>query len=573
MRNKYNNYDKYPNIKVDRDASSGYEELKQIILKKNPSVVVMDCYPQVDVQEIIDNVGELFDTVFVSDTAAYCGDELTTRIEKILTHDRIFGVMTTDRLEDYFISSKVSEMRNAINASKGRTLVIGVGALLIVNGDVNFHFAVARWESQMRFRKNVPNWNCDNYDMDNLTKFKRGYFFEWRLADKHKTENFNNFDFIVDLNIPLSPKIMKTEDYSHAMDIVASRPFRVVPYFDPGVWGGQWLKEACGLDKAQVNYAWGFDCVPEENSVLYDFNGIIVEMPAIDIVFHRAANLLGDRVQARFGNEFPIRFDFLDTMGGGNLSLQVHPTTEYIQDNFNMRYTQDESYYILDSGSEDASVYLGVKKDIKPDEFISALSDAQNTGKMNVEKYVNRFKAKKHDHFLIPGGTIHCSGANTMILEISSTPYIFTFKLWDWGRLGLDGKPRAINIEHGSKVIEYSRDTEWTKCNLVNKFSPINSTGSYTEEATGLHEREFIETRRHWFHGEVLHKANGSVNVLNLVEGIEAEVVSTNGEFLPFVVHYAETFIVPASVGDFIIRPTKKSQGSKLATIKAYVRG
>lgn len=70
----------------------------------------------------------------------------------------------------------------------------------------------------------------------------------------------------------------------------------------------------------------------------------------------------------------------------------------------------------------------------------SALYESQYTGNtFDVDRFVNKWPAKKHDHFLIPNGTVHCSGAGAMVLEISATPSIFTFKLWDWGRLGLDG--------------------------------------------------------------------------------------------------------------------------------------
>jgi hypothetical protein len=159
-----------------------------------------------------------------------------------------------------------------------------------------------------------------------------------------------------------------------------------------------------------------------------------------------------------------------------------------------------------------------------------------------------------------------------MVLEISATPYIFTFKLWDWGRLGMDGKPRPINIEHGKRNIQWDRTTEWTRQNLVNRIEKVAEGDGWMEEHTGLHEREFIETRRHWFTKKVEHHTNGGVQVICLVEGDEVVVESSANSFKPFIIHYAEVFIVPACVGEYTIRPVGESEGKKCATLKAWVR-
>ena len=301
------------------------------------------------------------------------------------------------------------------------------------------------------------------------------------------------------------------------------------------------------------------------------FGDARVEIPSQNLVYAHPRELLGDAVHARFGAEFPIRFDFLDTMGGGNLSLQVHPLTEYIQDQFGMHYTQDESYYLLDA-APGAGVYLGLREGIEPAAMLCDLRRAQDGGGFDASRYVNRWPAKKHDHFLIPAGTVHCSGRDSMVLEISATPYIFTFKLWDWGRLGLDGRPRPLHLEHGAANIQWERSTRWVERNLIHRVSPVAAGKGWREERTGLHEREFIETRRHWFTGRVPHETGGGVNVLNLVEGEAAVIESASGAFEPYAVHYAETFIVPAAVGRYTIRPARPNPERPLATLKAFVR-
>jgi mannose-6-phosphate isomerase class I len=329
------------------------------------------------------------------------------------------------------------------------------------------------------------------------------------------------------------------------------------------------MRERFDLPADAPNYAWGFDCVPEENSLRLAFGAVVTEVPAQNLVLRHPEALLGPRVHARFGPEFPIRFDLLDTVGGGNLSLQVHPDVGYIHDTFGMAYTQDESYYILEAGP-DAAVYLGFRTGTAVSDFTAAIETAQAGGPHpDIERHVNRFPARKHDHFSIPSGTVHCSGRDCVVLEISATPFIFTFKLWDWGRLGLDGRPRPVHLEHGRRVLRPERDTAWVEENLIGQVAPVAEGDGWREERTGLHPLEFIETRRHWFTAPVEHDTAGSVHVVNLVAGNRAVVESPTEAFAPFMVNYAETFIVPAAVGAYRIRPDGPGEH---ATLRASVR-
>lgn len=569
-------YDKYPETRVEGHGGEAWEGVAAVVAQiarlsqARDCVLVVECYPGVKA-EVLDLVRTAFapDVVVMSDDIFYDGDELTARMQSNLTDDRVRGVMCYGRMEDFVDPEALGRVRALVPAC-GRTLVYGVGAGLVAKGDTFIYCDLARWEIELRYRRGMPNFRAHNNDEDPLRKIKRGYFVEWRIADKRKMEVFDDIDFFLDSNVEGTPKLATGGAVRDGLRTVAHQPFRLVPYFDPGVWGGQWMKEVCGLDKAADNYAWSFDGVPEENSLYLRIDDVRMEIPAQDLVLYQPVELLGMRNYCRFGAEYPIRFDFLDTMGGQNLSLQVHPLTEYIRSHFGMTYTQDESYYILDAG-EDGGVYLGLKDGVDRSAFERDLRRAQEGGPVfPAERYVNRFPAKKHDHFLIPAGTLHCSTANTMVLEISATPYNFTFKLWDWNRLGLDGLPRPIHIDDGLANIQWDRTTGWVRENLVNAIEAIHEGEDYLEEHTGLHELEFIETRRFTSHGATDHDATEGFHMLNLVEGSAAVIESPSGAFDSFEVHYAETFIVPAAAGRYGVRPAR--EGEQIVFVKAYVR-
>jgi mannose-6-phosphate isomerase class I len=576
------NYDKFPFLSVASSSSETWVGWQAILNRVKPlvaeysSVVCVDCYPgafEHAIREAFEEGLRPSQVIYTPELLKEPG-EIDQMLEGILGDDPVFGRMSEIGLAEFFDPAKLHRARDiTTNWNVGLLLVVGVGASLVSPLPSLLVYAdMARWEIQGRQRRNeIANLGSDSFDESPSLKYKRAFFVDWRAADRLKRDLLAKIDFFLDTNGPTA-KMATGRAVREGLKKAGHSPFRVVPYFDPGPWGGHWMEEVCDLPHDAPNHAWCFDCVPEENSLLLAFGDVKIELPATDLTFFQPQELLGNFIHSRFGAEFPIRFDFLDTMGGGNLSLQVHPRTEYIRQHFGMAYTQDESYYLLDA-AEDGCVYLGVKTGVDRNAMVRDLRAAQSGGiPFPAEKYVNKFPARKHDHFLIPAGTIHCSGKNSMVLEISATPYIFTFKLWDWDRLGLNGLPRPIHLDHGIANVAWERDTDWVRRNLINRIELLDKNDGWMEERTGLHGLEFIETRRRWFAKTNSHNTQGTVNVLNLVEGREITVESPTGTFDPLVVHYAETFIVPAEAGAYTVRPSGESEGKECATIKAFVR-
>ena len=401
LKNRKSNYDKLPHIEVKKFENEVWRDYKNIVIElngkikkslKEKNIIVLDEYHGVDKLEVKKNLIDKLnvDEIILVEDAKYSEEKIFNMLEKNISDDRVFGVLSTHTLEDFFDRTKLEILKEKVKKSSNKTILIcGIGASLIAKGDIVIYADMARWEIQQRFRRgDIGNWGVENLSEDILKRYKRSYFIEWRVFDRHKKSIFDKIDYLLDTNKKNDPKLITGDAFREGLKESVSRPFRLVPFFDPGIWGGQWMKEVCDLDKTKENYAWCFDCVPEENSLNLKYGDVIVEVPSIDVVLKHPRELLGEKVHSRFGAEFPIRFDFLDTMDGQHLSLQVHPLTEYIQEKFGMHYTQDESYYMLDTG-EDACVYLGTKENIDPSDMIKDLEKAQKESTFLDEKYMS----------------------------------------------------------------------------------------------------------------------------------------------------------------------------------------
>jgi len=277
--------------------------------------------------------------------------------------------------------------------------------------------------------------------------------------------------------------------------------------------------------------------------------------------------VLGTAVAARYGSYFPIRFDYLDTMGGTNLSCQVHPRVDYIRDEFGEPFTQDETYYIM-TCEQNARVFLGLREETDLERFrADAYAARDQAMPFDIAAHVNSVASKPHDLFLIPSGTVHCSGANNLVLEISATPYIYTFKIYDYLRGDLNGNLRYVHLEHAFANIDSTRRTGWVQEHLIQQPVVVRTGNNWRELCIGNIEQLFFAIHRLEFLETIDDATDGKFLALNLVEGEQCEVLTETRE--PVQLHYAESIIIPASVGTYRLSNTGNRP---CKVVKAFVK-
>ncbi|TWT75638.1 putative mannose-6-phosphate isomerase YvyI [Posidoniimonas polymericola] len=492
-------------------------------------------------------------------------DEIDQLVEPFLGgDDPLFGTRFSGTLANFFAELPGEPTVNAGAACLA--IAYGCGAALAEWSGPLFYLDLPKNELQFRSRAGVVRNLGATSAAPPKPQYKRFYFVDWPALNRHKRDLAPRLTWLVDEQDPDAPAVIAAETFRDALREQATSVFRVRPWFEPGPWGGQWLRElAPELPGEPPNYAWSFELIVPENGLVICDGASRLEF-SFDWLMHAHHREVLGRCADRFGFEFPIRFDYLDTMDGGNLSVQCHPRPDYIRKQFGELFTQDECYYLMDC-RPGAKVFLGFQPDIDPDAFRKELEHSRETGaEVDVERHVRPHPAEKHGLYLIPSGTVHCSGADCVVLEISATPYIFTFKMYDWLRLDLEGKPRPLNIERAYANLDFGRRGQRADTELISQHAEIDRGDGWRIVHLPTHAEHFYDVHRVEFSEAVEVGADGSPHVLMLVEG-EAVEVEAGGRSVRYA--YGETFVVPAAAGSY--RLVNVGDG-EARVIKAFVK-
>jgi mannose-6-phosphate isomerase class I len=470
-----------------------------------------------------------------------------------LRGDPVFATVHQGPLSELF--ERVPDSRSG----KERTIVFGPGSALFAHDELWYADLPKRLGLDAVEAGRAPNLGRP---ADARGDLRRLLFIDWPMEDRHRRELATRWRRYIDVSDPDDPRSLEGEPLRRSISDLSRGPFRARPAFLPQPWGGRWLRDVLGAPATGPNLGLGYELIAPEAGVLFGRERSL-EVPLDVVVAQEPGAVLGT-AGARFGSVFPIRFDYLDTVDGGDLSVHCHPQPNYMREVFGQTLTQHETYYVMVT-RPGARIFLGLRDEADPVAFRSAAQRSVAQAKpLDIERFVQTVPAAKHQLYLVPAGTPHGSGEGNVVLEISATPYLYSLRFYDWLRTDLDGGLRPVQLEHAFANLAPDRRGPAITRDLVPSTTPVRTGDGFVEHAFRGHDDLFFAVHRTDLERPVPDRTGDRFHVLNLVEGDEIEVRTASGR--RHILHYAETILIPAAVGDYELRPRGPSK-----IVKAFV--
>ena len=320
------------------------------------------------------------------------------------------------------------------------------------------------------------------------------------------------------------------------MDKTALYPMGFGPILKQMIWGGNRILFYKGLvlNMSKIGESWELSGVPGNESVVS--NGEFAGRTITELIKEYGAELLGRHVYETYGENFPLLIKFIDARD--DLSIQVHPDDTMAKSVHGQPFGKTEMWYVV-SADKDAHLMSGLSVEITPEEYVSRVEN--NT----ITDVLCDYKVQSGDVFFLPAGRIHSIGKGCFIAEIQQTSDL-TYRIYDFGRLGLDGNPRELHTELAKDAIDYSVSEDYRTA-----YTAVQN------EETQLVECEYFKT-----------------NLLDLTEPLSVDVKSKDSFMIviclegkgilkdsqenSITLKQGETILVPASTENVTFIPESK---------------
>lgn len=300
------------------------------------------------------------------------------------------------------------------------------------------------------------------------------------------------------------------------------------------VWGGDKLRQYKAIDTDQKNIgeSWELSGVPGNESVVS--NGEFAGRTITELIKEYGPELLGHKVYETYGEKFPLLIKFIDARD--DLSIQVHPDDAMAQAVHGQPFGKTEMWYVV-SADKDAHLMSGISTEITPEEYVSRVEN--NT----ITDVLCDYKVAAGDVFFLPAGRIHSIGKGCFIAEIQQTSDL-TYRIYDFGRLGLDGKPRELHTELAKDAIDYSvsEDYRTAYVPVLNEDTPLVECEYFKTHLLDLTEPLSVDV-----------KPKDSFMIVICLEG-QGELKDSEDNVL--ALKQGETVLVPASVDNVTFVPS-----------------
>lgn len=314
-------------------------------------------------------------------------------------------------------------------------------------------------------------------------------------------------------------------------------PFLFQPNLHEVVWGGNRLCPYKGLpsSEAPVGESWEVSAVPSSPSIVA--NGEFAGRDLISVISEAPEDILGQAVSERYHGQLPLLVKFIDARR--DLSIQVHPNDEMAQREHG-KMGKSEMWYIIDA-KPGSYLYAGFKQEITPEAYKKRVADG------TITEVLARHEVKTGDVFYLPAGRVHAIGAGILLAEVQQSSDV-TYRIFDYNRPGMDGKPRELHTELAAQALNYHVESEYRTIynGNINRANLIVDSPYFSVRVT---ETADI------FHRNLL-KYDSFVITMCIEGDCRIRLRATGDEFF---LREGSSTLIPAVLADYDVIPQKKS--------------